>query len=149
MRTKPIAVALELAIATALQAQRVSGLENKLNGFVEAELVHEAKLDAAMQRVEELERNRTALAEAVMMWQRKEQAQADLRIKAEAERDALSAQVGRLREALKDLLEQIDSLEGMQLTRDIEPYKAEANWNDVYSRARTALAQGEDNDAVS
>ena len=51
----------------------------------------------------------------------------------------LHAELARVREALKDLLEQVGSLEGYELTRDVEPYKAQANWNDAICRAQAAL----------
>jgi tmRNA-binding protein len=44
-----------------------------------------------------------------------------------------------LRSALSELLDAIDSLEGIALTSDIEPYKAEAIWDDTTKRARKAL----------
>ena len=48
-----------------------------------------------------------------------------------------------LREALKDLLEQVDSLDDIKFTRDVDSYKAKASWNDAYERACKALRQGE------
>jgi len=42
--------------------------------------------------------------------------------------------------ALRDLLEQVESLEGYSLTRDIEPYKAQAIWDSAIRNARNALA---------
>ena len=42
--------------------------------------------------------------------------------------------------ALRDLLEQVDSLDDFTLTRDVDSYKAEANWNDALRCARAALA---------
>lgn len=46
-----------------------------------------------------------------------------------------------LESALSELLEQIECLGGIELCRDIEPYKAEAVWNDVISRAQDAIRQ--------
>lgn len=48
-----------------------------------------------------------------------------------------------LKKALVELLEQIDSLEGVEYTRDTEPYKAEACWDSAVSYAR-AMANIED-----
>lgn len=45
----------------------------------------------------------------------------------------------KLRRALKDLLEQVESLNGVEFTKDIEPYKAEANWNDAMENAHAVL----------
>lgn len=45
-----------------------------------------------------------------------------------------------LRRALSDLLEQVASLEGYTLTRDLDRYKAQANWDDTVSHAQDALA---------
>lgn len=42
--------------------------------------------------------------------------------------------------ALRDLLDQVDSLDDITLTRDVEQYKAESNWNDALSSARDALS---------
>lgn len=44
-----------------------------------------------------------------------------------------------LRKALKDLLDQVDSVEHVEFTRDIEQYKAQANWNDAIDQARMIL----------
>lgn len=44
-----------------------------------------------------------------------------------------------MRSALRELLEQIDLLDDVTLCRDIEPYKAQACWDDALSRARKAL----------
>lgn len=44
-----------------------------------------------------------------------------------------------LRHALVDLVEQVDSLEGYELTRDTEEYKAQACWDEALRRAREAL----------
>jgi hypothetical protein len=41
--------------------------------------------------------------------------------------------------ALRDLMEQIDCAEEIRPCADIEPYKAEAVWDDVTSRAAKAL----------
>jgi hypothetical protein len=46
----------------------------------------------------------------------------------------------RLERALRELVEQIDSLDDFTLTRDLEPYKAEACWNDAYRNALDVLA---------
>lgn len=45
-----------------------------------------------------------------------------------------------MRAALDELLEQIECLGGIEYSRDVEPYKAEANWNDAVRRAENALA---------
>ena len=45
-----------------------------------------------------------------------------------------------LENALRELLEQIDTLEGVTYSRDFEPYKAEAVWDDAIRRAEDALA---------
>ncbi len=52
-------------------------------------------------------------------------------------------QIGLLRIALRELLEQVQSLEDVVLTRDIEPYKAQANWNDAIARAEEALRESD------
>jgi len=41
--------------------------------------------------------------------------------------------------ALTELLEQIDSLEGIEYTRDTEQYKAEACWEYALAKARVAV----------
>ena len=41
--------------------------------------------------------------------------------------------------ALEELLEQIDSLEGVTFTRDTEAYKAEACWDYALIRARALV----------
>jgi hypothetical protein len=46
-----------------------------------------------------------------------------------------------LRSALKDLLEQVESLDGYQVTRDLDRYKAEACFDDAIERARNALSR--------
>lgn len=43
--------------------------------------------------------------------------------------------------ALKELLEQIDCLDGISYSRDTEPYKAEACWEDAVRNARQALKE--------
>lgn len=43
--------------------------------------------------------------------------------------------------ALRELLEQIDSLDDVKFSRDIEPYKAEACWETALYQARQALKQ--------
>ena len=50
-----------------------------------------------------------------------------------------SEDVRLLRSALKDLLDQVESLQGYELTRDIETYKADACWEDAQRRARELL----------
>ena len=45
----------------------------------------------------------------------------------------------RLRKVLSELLDQIDSLEGYELTRDVDHYKAQACWDDAIRRARDLL----------
>jgi len=46
-----------------------------------------------------------------------------------------------LRQALDELLEQIECLGGIEHCRDVEPYKAEACWDDAIRRAQDALAR--------
>jgi len=46
----------------------------------------------------------------------------------------------KLVNAARDLLEQVESLNGYELTRDIDRYKAEACWEDAQERAHDALA---------
>ena len=48
---------------------------------------------------------------------------------------------GKLRSALSDLLEQIECLGGIEYSKDLEPYKAEACWDDAIRRAQRALAK--------
>jgi hypothetical protein len=50
-----------------------------------------------------------------------------------------------MRQALDELLQQIECLGGIEHSRDVEPYKAEANWDDALRRAQDALkrAKGE------
>ena len=45
-----------------------------------------------------------------------------------------------VREALRDLLEQVESLNDYELTRDVDNYKAQACWDDAIRRAQAALA---------
>ncbi len=59
----------------------------------------------------------------------------------DADRARLIAAAPELLTALRDLLEQITSLNGYELTRDVETYKAEAVWDDAQNRARAALAK--------
>ena len=47
----------------------------------------------------------------------------------------------KLTSALRDLLEQIDCLDDISYSRDLEPYKAEAIWNDVYNHACKVLKE--------
>ena len=47
---------------------------------------------------------------------------------------ALLDELARVKGALRDLVEQVDSLEGYQLTRDIDPHEAQATWDDVLER---------------
>ena len=53
----------------------------------------------------------------------------------------LERERGELVEALKELLQEIDNLEGVEYTRDIEPYKAESVWTCTIDRARALLAK--------
>ena len=46
----------------------------------------------------------------------------------------LMDELARVKGALRDLVEQVDSLEGYQLTRDIDPHEAQATWDDVLER---------------
>ncbi len=43
--------------------------------------------------------------------------------------------------ALEQLIEQIDSLEGVEFTRDTEKYKAEACWDYAVTRAKHAARE--------
>lgn len=45
----------------------------------------------------------------------------------------------KLRRALQDLLEQVRSLNGYELTRDIEPHKAQACWDYAVEQAGNIL----------
>jgi hypothetical protein len=58
----------------------------------------------------------------------------------ESDGAALIAHARKLESALRDLLDQVESLNGYELTRDVEPYKAQACWDDAIDRARDALA---------
>ena len=51
--------------------------------------------------------------------------------------------VNKLRRALEELLEQVESLEGYELSRDLEPYKAEAVWDWTIENAANALRETE------
>lgn len=44
-----------------------------------------------------------------------------------------------LERALRSLLEQVESLEDYSLTRDLEPYKAQACWDDAIRTASDLL----------
>lgn len=44
-----------------------------------------------------------------------------------------------LLQALKDLIEQIDTLEDVVYTRDLEEWEAEALWEEARTRARNAI----------
>ena len=48
-----------------------------------------------------------------------------------------------LRRALRELLEEVESLDGIEFSRDIEPYKAEANWDAALYAAGKALRDTE------
>lgn len=43
--------------------------------------------------------------------------------------------------ALSELMEQIECLGGIEYSRDVEPYKAEACWDDAIRRAQSAIAK--------
>jgi hypothetical protein len=43
--------------------------------------------------------------------------------------------------ALRGLLEQIESLDDYSLTRDLEPYEAEACWEDAIAFAHRAISE--------
>ena len=65
-----------------------------------------------------------------------------------AEFDSLNAALAQsesrrkeLYRALSDLLEQIECLDGIEYTKDIESYKAEAIWDDVIRQAQDALKE--------
>ena len=45
----------------------------------------------------------------------------------------------KLRSAMSELLDVIKSLEGYELTRDVEPYKAQAVFDDAIRRAEDLL----------
>lgn len=47
--------------------------------------------------------------------------------------------IDRLALALRDLLDQVQSLDDFTLTRDVEPYKAEACWDDVIREGLDAI----------
>lgn len=47
----------------------------------------------------------------------------------------------KLTQALRELIEQIDCLDGIEYSRDLEPYKAEACWDDAYNRACKVLKE--------
>ena len=47
--------------------------------------------------------------------------------------------IATLESALRDLLEQIDCLDDIAFSKDTEPYKAEACWDDANRRARDVL----------
>lgn len=53
--------------------------------------------------------------------------------------DIVSKEAGKLRYALKDLLEQIDCLDGVEFSNDLDPIKAETCWLDAIANARAAL----------
>jgi len=48
-----------------------------------------------------------------------------------------------LRRALRDLLEEVEALEGYELSSDLEPHKAEAIWDAVLFEAGKALRETE------
>jgi hypothetical protein len=45
----------------------------------------------------------------------------------------------KLRSALSELLDAIESLEGYELTRDVDHYKSQAIWDDAIRRAQDLL----------
>lgn len=47
----------------------------------------------------------------------------------------------RLKIAVQGLLEQIDMLDSYTLSKDLDPYKAEACWDDAINYAKSALAR--------
>ena len=47
----------------------------------------------------------------------------------------------RAKAVLRDLLDQVNSLEGYELTRDIDTYKAQANFDDAIQRAEAMLIE--------
>lgn len=53
--------------------------------------------------------------------------------------DIVSKEAGKLRYALKDLLEQVDCLDGVEFSKDLDPNEAENNWLDAIANARKAL----------
>jgi hypothetical protein len=61
----------------------------------------------------------------------------------EARRFGEEQTIRHLRAALADLLEQIDSLDGVDLSRDTDEYKAEACWNDAIEQAHRVLKETE------
>lgn len=54
-------------------------------------------------------------------------------------RQAKNHRIATLESALRDLLEQIDCLDDIAFSKDTEPYKAEACWDDANRRARDVL----------
>jgi hypothetical protein len=54
---------------------------------------------------------------------------------------SLRHQVIALSNALKELLEQVDSLDDYTLTRDDEPYRAQAAWDYVLQHAQNVLEE--------
>jgi len=51
----------------------------------------------------------------------------------------LERERGELMRGLDELLQEIDNLEGVEYTRNIEPYKAESVWSCTLDRARVLL----------
>lgn len=54
---------------------------------------------------------------------------------------SLETRCGGLHQALFELLEQVESLDGYQLTRDVEQYKAQACWDAALEQAAAALKE--------
>lgn len=56
-----------------------------------------------------------------------------------ARSQAQYARIDKLAHALRNLLEQVESLDDYTLTRDVEPYKAQANWDAAIRDAHEVL----------
>ena len=56
-------------------------------------------------------------------------------------RNPLEIAAPDLLKALSELLEQIECLGGVEFSKDLEPYKAEAVWGDANRRAHAAVAK--------
>ena len=54
---------------------------------------------------------------------------------------ASAGEIATLQSALADLIEQIDTLDDVTMSRDVEPYKAQASWDEALRRARFASAK--------
>lgn len=61
----------------------------------------------------------------------------------ERDRDRLLADNKALREVLDTLMTEVECLDDISLSRDIEPYKAQACWDYAVDKARAILAKTE------